>query len=86
MITGTPLVVPEFDPEDDPEIYFNNKTLERLGLCIVYRGEPLEEILAQVPHVKESCKRLCNEIVARWGTLDGNRYCAKLFAEDFLKR
>ena len=85
MISGTPLVVPDFDPKDDPEIYFNNLAIEKMGIGYVYRGEPLEEILKEIPRLKENSKKMCDKILARWGTLDGNQYCAKLFADDFLK-
>ena len=83
MISGTPLVVPDFDSHDDPEIYFNNKSVEELGLGIVYRGQPLEKILEQAPRIKKSCENVKKQILEKWGTLDGNRYCAKMFAEDF---
>ena len=86
MISGTPLVVPDFDPKDDPEIYFNNLAVEKLGIGVIYRGQPLEEILKEVPRLKANSKILCDKILSRWSTLDGNRYCAKLFVEDFLKR
>ncbi len=84
MISGTPLVVPDFDAKDDPEIYFNNRSVEELGLGVVFRGQSLEDILKEVPRIKESYKKIREKIIARWGTLDGNRYCAKLFADDFL--
>lgn len=84
MISGTPLVVPDFDPRDDPEIYFNNKSVEKLGLGIIYRGQPLEEILKEVPRIKIAYENMKNDILARWGTLDGNRYCAQKFTEHFL--
>ena len=86
MISGTPLVVPEFDSHDDPEIYFNNRAVEELGLGIVYRARPLEEILAQSEEIKKSSAAVTQQVLDRWGTLDGNRYCAKMFAEDFLVR
>lgn len=84
MISGTPLVVPEFDSKDDPEIYFNNRAVEELGLGVIYRGQPLEDIMKEVPRIKESCKKMTEKIVTRWGTLDGNRYCAEMFVKDFL--
>lgn len=84
MISGTLLVVPEFDAHDDPEIYFNNKSVEELGLGIVYRGQSLEKIFEQAPRVKASCEKMKERIFEKWVTLDGNRYCAKMFVEDFL--
>jgi len=84
MISGTPLVVPGFDPYDDPEIYFNNKSVEELGLGVVYRGQPLEEILERRDAIRESYARMRAEILRRWGTLDGNQFSAQIFAKDFL--
>ncbi|OGF82218.1 hypothetical protein A3B18_02775 [Candidatus Giovannonibacteria bacterium RIFCSPLOWO2_01_FULL_46_13] len=84
MIVGTPLVVPNFDPDDDPEIFFNNRSLEKLQLGVVFRGQSLEEILKDVPRVKKAYDKMNYEILNRWGTLDGNQYCAELFANDFL--
>ena len=83
MISGTPLVVPDFDPHDDPEIYFNNRAVEELGLGIIYCGQPLEEILGQAEIIKQSSAKIKQQILDRWGTLDGNRFCAKMFVEDF---
>ena len=84
MISGTPLVIPDFDSKDDPEIYFNNKAIEKLGIGIIYRGQPLKEILRQTEKVRKNSQVLKNQILNRWGTLDGNQYCAKLFVEHFL--
>jgi len=86
MIAGTPLVVPDYDPTDDPEIYFNNQCIEKLGIGIVYRGQSLREILRQAKTVQINCQRLTEKIKKRFGTLDGNMYCATLFANDFLKK
>ena len=84
MISGTPLVVPDFDPKDDPEIYFNNLAVESLGIGVVYRGQPLEEILEKRDAVRRASSALCGAILRRWGTLDGNKYSAKLFVDDFV--
>ncbi len=85
MMCGTPIVVPEYDPKDDPEIYFNNKMVEELGIGIIYRGQPLKEILSMRETVQKKCATMRERILARWGTLDGNQYCAKIFADNFLK-
>lgn len=85
MLVGTPLVVPDFDPKDDPEIFFNNQALEELGIGIIYRGEPLAKLLQQADKVRQAQAKIRERILAKWGTLEGTAYCAKLFAEDFLK-
>src|SRR3989344_511 len=84
MFCGTPIVVPEFDPTDDPEIYFNNIAIEEMGIGIIYRGQPLRSILAETEHVRQKQKEMREAILKRWGTLNGNEVCAKLFADKFL--
>jgi len=85
MISGTPIVVPDFDFKDDPEIYFNNQAIEKMGIGVIYRGQPLKEILQQAKEVKRNSRVWRDQILKRWGTLNGNQYCAKLFADHFLK-
>lgn len=86
LLAETPLVVQEFDSKDDPEIYFNNIAIEKMGIGIVYRGQSLEEILAQSDRIKVSMAKLKSDILKRWGAFDGTRYAARIFAEDFLKK
>ena len=81
MFTEVPIILPEYDGDDDPEILFNNKAIERLGFGMVYRGEALSEILKRVPAMKAAAKKIKNEIIKRFGTLDGNAYAAKMIAE-----
>lgn len=85
MFVGRPIVVPQFDKTDDPEIYFNNIAVEQTGIGIIYRGQPLADILKERERVKANCAAMRKRITARFGTLDGNRVCAKLFADHFLK-
>lgn len=85
LFSGTPIVVPEHDPKDDPEIFFNNRAVEALGIGMVYRGEPLSEILEKCDVMRANCARAKKDIFARFGAIDGNAECAKLFANDFLK-
>ena len=84
MFCGVPLVVPEFDSKDDPEIYFNNKAVEAMGIGVVYRGQSLAEILTQGVRLQSQMKSLYATIERRFGSLDGNRASAQLFADHFL--
>lgn len=84
LLSGTPILVPEHAPEDDPEIYFNNKTIESLGIGIVYHGQSLRHILKVCEAIRENCAALRRRIIERWGTLNGHTICAKLFVDDFL--
>lgn len=85
MFCGTPLVLPKFDPTDDPEIYFNNEAVKGLGIGTIYTGQPLGDILAEGDAVRNASKAVCADIQTRWGTLHGNEVCAKLFADKFLE-
>jgi hypothetical protein len=84
--TGVPIVVPAFDTADDPEIYFNNRMVEQLGMGIVYRGEPLGDIMERLPAVCSRQQKLRDDILSRWGTLDGHNVSAEKFVDDFLRR
>ena len=86
MLAEKPLIVPEYDPKDDLEIFFNNMVIEKLGIGIVYRGEPLNELLEKSEKAKEVCQQLKKEITECWGTLDGTQYSAGLFVRDFLRQ
>lgn len=81
MLSGTPFVAPAFDPLDDPEIYFNNLCLERLGLGIIYRGQPLREILDAAERLRPGIEARKAELLNRFGTLDGNACAARRIAE-----
>jgi len=84
MFCGTPIVVPQFDGADDPEIYFNNKAVEGMGIGVVYRSQPLSEILTQGEAVRAAQQKMREDILARFGTLNGNDVCAELMVEKFL--
>ncbi len=84
QLSGTPLVVPDFDPKDDPEIYFNNRCVEKLGLGIVYRGQSLSELIDQAEGLKPALKTFNQKLLDQFGTLDGNRYAARLIVEKLL--
>ncbi len=85
IFAASPLVVPDFDPTDDPEIYFNNRAVEKLGIGTVYRGETLSELLASAETVCVRERTMAEEIRTRFGTIEGTRVAAKRFANDFLR-
>jgi len=86
MLSGTPLVVPEWDRDDDPEIYFNNICIEKLGLGIVYRGESLAEILKKAEQLRPGIEKYNQKLLKKFGTLDGTRYAAEKITEDFVNK
>ena len=77
QLSGTPFVTPAYDPTDDPEIYFNNRCLEELGLGISYRRESFKKLLELAEALRPRIKAINRAILARFGTYDGNRYIAE---------
>lgn len=84
MLSSTVFVTPDFDPKDDSEIYFNNLCIEKLGLGIIYRGQPLAEILSQAEALKPKIQAINQSLIDRFGTYNGHEYCAKIIVKDFL--
>jgi len=82
--TQVPLIVPPFDPHDDPEIYFNNKAVEALGVGIVWRGESLTDLLEKRDAIASSQREVRDGVEKRFGNWDGIGVCAKLFVEKHL--
>jgi hypothetical protein len=81
LFTEVPIILPEYDGDDDPEIFFNNKAIEKFGFGMVYRGETLKEILARAPAMRAAARKTKREIMKRFGTCDGNKYSALKIAE-----
>lgn len=86
QLSGNPIVVPEFDPVDDPEIYFNNVCIERLGLGVVYRGQHLDSLIREIEYLKPSVANFNDSLKRRFGTLDGQRSSARLIVKDWLEK
>jgi len=86
LCTATPLIVPRHDPKDDPEIFFNNACVDHLGIAKIYEGQSLQELLRSSDGLRQKSTALTEAVIKKFGTFDGNSYCAELFAKDFLKR
>ncbi len=81
MLSGTPIVCPDFDPKDDPEIFFNNRCIEKLGIGIIYRGQPLSAIVEEAERLKPGIAAFVRSLQDRFGILDGSAYTATLIAK-----
>ena len=86
QLSETPFVTPDFDAKDDPEIYFNNLCIEKLGLGIIYRGQSLAEIMAEAEKLRPKIQKINQGLMAKFGTYDGNEFCAKFIVNDFLRK
>ena len=85
MFLAKPLIVPAFDPTDDPEIYFNNLAVRELGIGHVYQNESLAEILGMREQIRAHQTSLTQDIEKKFGSLDGNAYAAKIFVDKFIQ-
>jgi len=85
IFTETPLLVPEWQPGDDPEIYFNNKRLEELGIARVYTGQSLEALEQFRSECIKNMKKLKGRIRRAHDTLDGIELVAKSISRHLVK-
>ncbi len=83
MLLGKPTIVPTFDSADDPEIYFNNVCVERLGLGIEYRSEPLSELVRRAVALTDGIQKRNAALMEKFGMLDGNAVMAARIVEAF---
>jgi hypothetical protein len=83
-----PWIVTPYETGDDPEIYFNNKTVEALGIGRVLKDgditpKKLTEIIGQL---SVGVQRVNGVIKDKFGTLDGIDFVSSAIAEDFLSK
>lgn len=77
LLNEAPLVTMPFKHNDDPEIYFNNKMLEGLGLVKIYSGERFSELLEFAKSFKFNAKKMNDYLLNKYNTLDGNSVIAR---------
>ena len=87
-LTSTPLICPTHIERDHPEIFFNIRTVEQLGLAAIWdpAHEPLEEFLERLDRepLLSNQRSIYNSILEEFGTLDGIEYCARQIVEDYV--
>ena len=82
--TKTPFIAMPYNPDDDPEIYFNNICIEKIGLGKIYTGQPIGELLKFAEEYKNNVELINNQLLNKYGTLDGVGYTARHIVEHFL--
>jgi hypothetical protein len=85
FLTETPLIVPRYDPKDDPEVYFNNICLERMGLGKIYNGQSINDLLEWGKDYKNNVKLIKQKLMDKYGTLNGVEYTASKIINHYLK-
>lgn len=83
-----PWVVTPYESGDDPEIYFNNKTIEALGLGKVLSHADLtpERLTAIISQYSTGFEAINRRIKEKYGTLNGIDFIADAIATDFLSK
>jgi len=77
-----PFVTFPYESGDDPEIYFNNRTIEKLGIGFVYEGQTLEALNRYEKDFYLNVGVLNARIQQKYGTLDGFSYIAEKIAAE----
>lgn len=85
FFTGTPLIMLPYDQNDDPEVYFNNISLEKIGLGKIYGSQSTDELMEFSSIYKKNLEKAKNDLIKKYGTIDGVQYTAEKIVEHFLK-
>lgn len=86
LLCGTPLVLAPYDESDDPEIFFNTRRVEELGIGVIYKNQTIEQLLQQTAATLPRMQECRNGLQKRFGTLDGIAYAAQKIAADVLQK
>ena len=73
-----------FYPHDDPEVYFNNVCIEKIGLGKVYQGESIQDLLAWGEVYRTNAEIMERELLYKYGTVRGVPYTADKIVNHFL--
>lgn len=84
QFTETPFITPSYNSDDDPEIYFNNICIEKIGLGKVYRGQSLKELLEFSEEYKTNVKKINTDLMEKYRTLNGINYIAEKIVDHYL--
>ena len=84
FMTETPLITFPYDKKDEPEVYFNNICVEKLGIGKVYNGESIDELLEFRERYKEKVKSIKKKLLEKYGTLNGAEYTAEKILDHYL--
>lgn len=85
LLTETPFITFPYDKEDDPEIYFNNKCIEELGIGLIFKDQTTKEMLSFIEKYKKNAKKINSDLIKKYGTLDGIEFLSKHIAKHFIK-
>lgn len=71
LASGTPLILPPYENDEDPEIFFNIRRIEELGLGIAFTGQTPNELLNAIEELRPRIVAYRQELLQRFGTMNG---------------
>jgi len=83
-MTETPLIAPAYIEGDDPEIFFNERSVRKLGLAVIFDGKNPKEVLQEADALKPRMQEVNKKLVENYGTLDGIDYTANAIVDFYL--
>ena len=81
---GKPFIVPPYEFPDDPEVFFNIKTLRKMRLGRVYQGQ--KDIIRKALELTGDIQELNSAIYQQFGTMDGIDFVAQKIVEDLHRK
>lgn len=85
IAAGVPLIVPPYDKDEDPEIFFNIQRIEELGIGVQFKGQSTAELLKAAEKIRPRIREYRESLLKKFGTLDGADIAAEGMKE-FMKR
>ncbi len=81
-MTETPLITPAYKQGDDPEIFFNEKTVKRLRLGVVFHPtDDPKQVLKEADSLVPNYQEINRKLIGNYGTLDGVTYTARVVTD-----
>lgn len=76
LSTGIPLIVPAYQEYEDPEIFFNIRRIEELGLGIAFKNQTKEILLQEIEKLRPRIAEYKKKLIQRFGSMDGAEFAA----------
>ncbi|MFH1979295.1 MAG: hypothetical protein ABII97_02855 [Patescibacteria group bacterium] len=86
FLNEIPFMTMPYNELDDPEIYFNNICLEKTGLGLIYENQSSEDLLKFKKEFKKNVRLIKDDLMEKYGTLNGIEYTASMIVDHFLKK
>jgi len=81
-LSETPLIAPAYTEGDDPEIYFNERTIGKLGLAAFFDGKKdPERVILEADDTRKNLQDVNRKLMERYKTLDGINYIANVIVD-----